>query len=137
MATVKSYEDLQVWQRAMQLVEHVYALTEIFPSKENFRLTDQLCRAVVSVPSNIAEGSKRHTTREYARFVGIAQGTLAEVETQLIIAKRLAYIDDNRFQPVIDSANEVGRLLGGLYNALERKLTETPSPSLAPALAPI
>lgn len=135
--TVKSYEDLEVWQKSMELVERIYCVTENFPKKEQYRLVDQLCRAAVSVPSNIAEGSKRHTTREYARFVGIAQGSLAEVETQLLIAKRLSYIDDNTFLPVIELTREIGRRLGGLYNALERKIIDNVSSStLTPALAP-
>jgi len=131
---IKSYQDLRVWNLSMELVEMIYHLTEKFPAKEKYRLVDQLCRAVVSVPSNIAEGSKRHTTREYARFVGIAQGSLAEVETQLLIAKRLVYINENEFTATETVTNEIGKLLGGLFSALERKANQSPLP-LTPTLA--
>ncbi len=120
----------------MVLVEMIYRITDNFPKKEQYRLIDQLCRAVISVPSNIAEGSKRHTTKEYMRFVGISQGSLAEVETQIIIAKRLGYIDEATYLSIMDVSNEIGRLLGGLFNALEKKL-DTYTPTLTPTLTPV
>ena len=88
------YRELIVWQKAMELVEVVYRLMRAFPATERFRLCDQLGRAVVSIPSNIAEGNGRETKSEYARFLGIARGSLYETETQLEIAKRLGYVDD-------------------------------------------
>ena len=94
MSMVKGYKDLIVWQKAMELVEVVYRLMRVFPKDERFRLCDQLGRAVVSIPSNIAEGNGRESKTEYARFLGIARGSLYETETQLEIAKRLGYIDD-------------------------------------------
>jgi four helix bundle protein len=121
-AMIKSYEDLDVWQRAMQLVEKIYRLTENFPRKEQYRLVDQLCRAAVSVPSNIAEGSMRHTTKEYIRFVGIAQGSLAEVETQVMIAHRLGYLELGIFDDAIQTARNVGKMLNALSQALIRKV---------------
>lgn len=89
-----SYKELIVWQKAMVLVERVYQLMRAFPVVERFRLCDQLSRAVVSIPSNIAEGYGRGTAVEYARFLGIARGSLYEVETQLEIARRLGYTHD-------------------------------------------
>ena len=91
---IRDYRDLIVWQRAMELVEVVYRLMKLFPPDERFRLCDQLSRAVVSIPSNIAEGNGRESKSEYARFLGIAKGSLYETETQLEIARRLGYIDD-------------------------------------------
>ena len=119
---IRSYEDLKVWQLAMELVELVYMVTEKFPKKEQYRLVDQLCRASVSVPSNIAEGSMRHTTREYIRFVGIAQGSLAEVETQVMIAKKLGFLEENDYLNIMNVASDVGKMLNGLRSSLMRKI---------------
>ena len=88
------YRELIVWQKAMELVELVYRLMRAFPSAEKFRLCDQLGRSVISIPSNIAEGNGRESKSEYARFLGIARGSLYETETQLEIAKRLGYVTD-------------------------------------------
>lgn len=120
--TIKSYEDLKAWQCAMALLEKTYHVTENFPKKEVYRLVDQMCRAAVSIPSNIAEGSMRHSTRDFVRFIGIAQGSLAELETQIMIASRLKYIDDVVYHDTFESAQEVGRLLSGLYVALRKKI---------------
>jgi len=91
----RDYRDLIVWQQSMKLVEVVYQLMKDFPKEERFRLSDQLGRAVVSIPSNIAEGNGRETKSEYARFLGIARGSLYETETQLEIAHRLGFVDDH------------------------------------------
>lgn len=132
---VQSCEDLRVWQLSIQLVEMVYLLTDRFPKKEQYRLVDQMCRAAISIPSNIAEGSKRHTTREYIRFVGIARGSLAELEPQMLIARKLNYISQEEFISARALTDEIGKLLGGLSLALERKIEQNSSaPTLAPAL---
>ena len=91
---VRGYKELIVWQKAMELVEVVYRLMREFPKEERFRLCDQLGRAVISIPSNIAEGNGRESKTEYARFLGIARGSLYETETQLEIAQRLGYVSD-------------------------------------------
>jgi len=122
MSKIRGYEDLKVWQQAMELVEMIYIATENFPKKEQYRLVDQLCRAVVSVPSNIAEGSMRHTTKEYIRFVGIAQGSLAEVETQIMISKKLNYLEESYYLQIMNVASEVGKMLNGLNYSLSRKI---------------
>src|SRR6476619_4506190 len=87
------YQELIVWQRAMDLVTRVYEATETFPQKELFGLTNQIRRAAVSVPSNIAEGQGRNTTADYLRFLSIARGSLQELETQILIASRLRYME--------------------------------------------
>ena len=89
-----SYKELIVWQKAMMLVELIYRHIRMFPSDERFRVCDQLSRAAVSVPSNIAEGYGRGTPVEYARYLGIARGSLYEVQTQLEIAVRLGFIEE-------------------------------------------
>ena len=112
----RDYRDLIVWQKAMELVKMVYRLMRNFPSDERFRLCDQLSRAVISVPSNIAEGNGRESKSEYARFLGIARGSLYETETQLEIAKRLGYIDD--LSEVLNLTSEIARMLISIMSKL-------------------
>ena len=89
---ISSYKDLIVWQKSILLVKHVYKLTSIFPSEEKFGLISQLHRAAVSVPSNIAEGQARRTTGDFIHFISNAEGSLAEIETQLIIVVELGFV---------------------------------------------
>jgi four helix bundle protein len=117
---VKNYQELVVWQRAMDLVEDVYRLSKQFPREELYALTSQIRRAVVSVPSNIAEGQGRRTTLDFLRHLSIAYGSLREVETQILIAQRLKYITKAHGEVGMDRAGEVGRLLNGLMSALEK-----------------
>jgi four helix bundle protein len=118
--SVRRYQDLIVWQKAMDLALMVYEATEIFPQIEVFGLTNQLRRAAVSIPSNIAEGQGRETTRDFLRFLGIARGSLQELETQLILASRLRYIDETGKGALFEVAEETGRLLSGLMKSLAR-----------------
>ena len=106
---VKGYRDLIVWQKAMELVDVVYQVMKSFPVDERFRLCDQLSRAVISIPSNIAEGNGRESKSEYARFLGIARGSLYETETQLEIAKRLGYVAD--ISEILTLTTEIRRML--------------------------
>lgn len=116
MAAVKSYKELIVWQKAMQLVRMVYDETDHFPKVERYALADQLIRAVVSVPSNIAEGFGRQTDRDFAHFLSQARGSLFEVETQLLIAKDRGYINSmDALSPLIE---EIGKMLNGLISKL-------------------
>lgn len=94
MNIVNSYKDLLVWQQAIDLTVNIYALTSNFPKSELFGLASQIQRAAISVPSNIAEGHARDSTKEYLRFISIALGSLAEVETQLVIANKLQFLND-------------------------------------------
>ena len=113
---VKSYKELIAWQKGMELVRRVYALTKNFPKVEQYRLVDQLTRAVVSVPSNIAEGFGRSTNKDFAHFVVQARGSLFEVETQLIIANELGFIGDITID--IEGVAELGKVLNGLIRSL-------------------
>ena len=112
----KDFRELIVWQKAMEMVTDIYRATQAFPADERFGLTSQLRRAAVSVPSNIAEGQGRLTRGEFRQFLGNAKGSLAEVETQLMIARNLSYLADP--QPLLEQAAEVARLLNGLLRSL-------------------
>jgi four helix bundle protein len=114
----KSYRDLAAWQRAMELVEGVYQATQRWPREEISGLTNQVRRAVVSIPSNIAEGQGRRNPREFIRFLNIATGSLHEVETQLLIAERLHYLDKNSCVTLLELSAETGRIINGLLRSL-------------------
>ena len=121
---IDSYRDLDVWQHAMELVEKVYAISKNFPADERFGLGAQLRRAAVSIPSCIAEGNVRHTTRDYLRFVSIAAGSTAEVETQVLLAKRLGFTDSELAKDVLEHCNRVGRMLNRLRQSLKARLED-------------
>ena len=114
----RGYRDSLAWERAMELVKAIYALTASFPASERFALTDQLRRAAVSVPSNIAEGYGRATTGEYVQFLGHARGSACEIETQLLLAHSLGYGDENRIAEAQRLCAEVGRLLTSAMRVL-------------------
>lgn len=118
---VTSYRDLVVWQKAMALVSAVYELTRAFPDSERFGLTSQIQRAAVSIPSNIAEGQGRLATKEFRQFLGIARGSLKELETQLLISIDLGYAAAEDINACLELADEIGRMLNALIKALERK----------------
>ncbi len=113
-----SYRDLTVWQKAMDLSVEVYRVSALFPRDERFRLTSQITRAATSVPANIAEGNARGTRKEYAQFVSIARGSLAETETFLLLALRLGYVTEDSTAPVLALATEVGKMLNTLRSRL-------------------
>jgi four helix bundle protein len=123
---VNSYRDLKVWQLSMRLVEEVYVLTGQFPKAEVYGLSSQLQRSAVSVPSNIAEGHARDSTKEYLRFISISLGSLAELETQFYLAQRLNYIAENCLTNILEITSEVGRMLRGLQKSLKDKLAPSP-----------
>src|SRR5262245_48192872 len=115
----KNYRDLIAWQKAMDLVEMVYKVTGQIPREELYGLTNQLRRAVVSIPSNIAEGQGRNSTNDFKRFLIIRHGSLREVETQILIAERLHYLSRAQIEPLMYLTSEVGRLINGLINSLD------------------
>ncbi len=121
MSVVRDYRDLIVWQKAMDLVEAIYRATGTFPRDEIYGLISQLRRAAVSIPSNIAEGNGRNTTRDYLNFLGMAYGSVKEVETQVLIAERLRYIDSDQAGQLVAITEEVARLISGLTNSLKQK----------------
>lgn len=107
------------WQLAVAASIEVYRLTKPFPADERFGLTQQLRRAAVSVPSNIAEGYGRGSRQDYARFLRVARGSLYEVETQLLIAVRLGYLGDDAYRDIRAQLAEAGRVLAGLIRSIE------------------
>jgi four helix bundle protein len=119
---LKSYRDLDVWQKAMNWVELVYRLSASFPKSEQFGLTSQLRRACISVPSNVSEGAERRGTKEYIQFLGIAQGSLAEAETLIELAARLNYLSNEARVDLLDRTAEIGRMLHGLIRSLEARI---------------
>jgi four helix bundle protein len=117
---VKHYQELIVWQKAMNLAEEVYKISRNFPREEIYGLTSQLRRAAISIPSNVAEGQGRRTTADFLRHLSIAYGSLLELETQVLIAARLSYLTKEKCQDIMKLAAEVGRLLNGLMSSLAR-----------------
>ena len=112
---MQKFRDLKVWQRSHQLTLNIYGLTSKFPSEERFGVTSQLRRAAVSVPSNIAEGSKRRQPRDYAHFLNIAEASLAETEYLLILSRDLGYLSDEENSKVFPEVDEISRMLNALY----------------------
>jgi four helix bundle protein len=121
MATVKGYRELVVWQKSMGLAEEVYTTTNSFPKSELYGLTSQMRRAVISIASNIAEGQGRNSTGEFIQFLGIAKGSVAEIETQLELACRLQMLSSVETLRLTNQANEIGRMLTGLIAKLRTK----------------
>lgn len=115
---IDSYRDLIVWQKAMDFADEVYSLSKHFPKEEMYALTSQIRRAVVSIPSNIAEGKGRHAIAEYLHFLSIAQGSLAEVETQIFLAIRFGYITKELSIKAFEVSGEVSRMLSSLRSKL-------------------
>lgn len=116
---IKSYRDLHAWQRAMDFVTAVYQATAKFPRDEIYGLTSQLRRSAVSVPSNIAEGNGRQSTRDFINFLSIAYGSLNEAQTQIVIAHRLGYLTADE-----TLSHEISRLINGLTRSLGQKLEQ-------------
>lgn len=117
---IRSHRDLIVWQKAMDLVEAIYRATASFPKEETYGLTSQICRAVVSIPANIAEGQGRRLTREYLYFLANARGSILELDTHLEIAHRLDYLEKDTYSRLLEQLQEVGRILNGLMRAVEQ-----------------
>jgi four helix bundle protein len=116
-----NYTDLIAWQKAMGLVEAVYSLSSAFPCAERFGLTAQMRRAAISVPSNIAEGQGRRTAGEFLNHLSVALGSIRELETHAILAERLRFVAWDQITGLLSTAAEVGRLVTGLANSLERR----------------
>lgn len=115
----RPHENLDAWREAMLLVRTVYGITKSFPNEEIFGLTSQIRRSAISVPSNIAEGAGRIGKKDFARFLDIAQGSLSELETQLLIAVDLGYLEAGH--SVFGLSNVVGKLISGLHRSVSRQ----------------
>ena len=117
-ANINSYRDLIVWQKAMDLCEEVYRLARMLPKEELFALSDQLRRAAISIPSNIAEGRGRQSKKEFAHFLSIAQGSVAELETQIFLSFRLNMLQESDILSVLSLCTEVSKMLRALRTRL-------------------
>lgn len=115
---IRSFRDLRVWQGGIEIVQAIYAITGSFPRHELYGLSSQIQRAAVSIPSNIAEGHARESTKEYLQHISIAQASVAEVETQLEIAKSLGYISNDHCDALSNQLSQLGKQLYALRNAL-------------------
>jgi four helix bundle protein len=118
----RQFRDLLVWQRSMRLAEQIYSATRSFPREELFGLANQMRRAAVSVPSNIAEGQGRDSAKSFAQFLNQARGSLYELETQLELARNLTMIPEKHAEALLAEAAEIGRMLYGLRSTLRRSI---------------
>ena len=119
MESIKSYRDLIVWQKSMDLVTEVYRITKTFPKEELYVLVPQMRRAAISIPSNIAEGYTRKSKKEYIQFVQTAFGSATELETQMLIAQKLDYLSKIDSNKLFADVQEVLRMLNGLLKSLK------------------
>lgn len=124
----KHYRDLLVWQKAMTLAKGVYGLTAKFPADERFGLVSQMRRAAISVPSNLAEGQARHGTREFLQFLSHASGSLAELETQLLLSLGMKYSVQRDVEDISGLINELQKMIAALRRSLEGSLATRHSP---------
>lgn len=118
---VQSYRDLIAWQKSMQLAREIYRLTELFPRVETYGLTSQMRRAAVSIPSKIAEGHERPSS-DYRQFLGHALGSLMEIETQLLLAEDLGYLEKGRSENLLQRTTELAKILHGLLRSLRIRM---------------
>jgi four helix bundle protein len=134
MGKVDSYQELDVWRHAKDLVKQIYELTQSFPKEEQFGLTNQLRRSAVSIPSNIAEGCGRNHFKDSIQLFFIARGSLYEAETQLMIASDLRYISQTDLEAVLTSVKSCKRLLNGFINYFQKQADSTKSSTLHESL---
>jgi four helix bundle protein len=118
---IRTYRDLIVWQKSIHIVTDIYRVTKHFPKQETFGLVLQIRRSSISVSSNIAEGYSRYSNREFTRFLEIAIGSLAEMQTQLLISLNLEYISETDFKTVTENSREIERMLSSLIRKLKAK----------------
>jgi four helix bundle protein len=114
----RSYQDLEVWKLSIDFVKKVYQVTHNFPTSEKFGLINQIRRAAVSIPSNIAEGQGRNSTKEFKQFLAISLGSLAELETQLIIAKEIEYLTQNGLEALMSPLDRIRKMIKGLSKGI-------------------
>ena len=119
---VTHYQELEVWQAAMELAEACYLATKGFPKEEGFGMTSQIRRAASSIPANIAEGHGRASTREYLNFLSIAKGSLTELETHLLLSQRVGLLTAEQQNALLEMTDKISRMLSGLRKALLKRL---------------
>ena len=119
---VNSCEDLIVWQKAMDLTVEIYRLVKFLPREETYALSDQMRRAVVSIPSNIAEGHGRNSNKEFANFLSVARGSLTELRTQLQICRRLKYFSESESEYAFNLCTEIYKILNAFISKLRPKI---------------
>lgn len=119
MTAIRSYQDLEVWQMGMDLVQDCYAWTRAFPREEQYGLTSQIRRATVSIPANIAEGYGRDMTGSFVQFLRVAQGSVRELETHLLVSARLEFISRDALAQPLNSAERISKMLRSLIRKLE------------------
>jgi four helix bundle protein len=124
--SIKSYRDLLVWQKGIDLVVEAYRLTSSFPKTETYGLVSQIRRAATSIPANISEGFGRGSRKEYVQFLTVAQGSLKELETHFIVAERLSYLATTQTTKLLSQTDELGRMLGSLIRKLRVPPSTTP-----------
>jgi four helix bundle protein len=112
--TMRPHQKLEAWSKAIELVKDIYRSSEQFPKEERYGLTGQIRRAAVSIPANLAEGAGRRSQKEFAHFLSNSQGSASELETELIIAKRLGYLNEATFARLMQQLERIGRLITGL-----------------------
>ena len=119
MTGSRSYRDLTVWKKSMDLAEMIYSCTRSFPKEEQYGITSQMRRAGTSIPANIAEGQARNNPGEFRQFLGIAKGSLAELETWIMLCERLVYLDSVSSEKLLNCCEEIQKLLAGLQKSLK------------------
>ena len=117
---IKNFHELIVWQKAMDLTILVYQITKKLPKEEMYSLTNQIRRAAVSIPSNIAEGQARHSIKEFTQYLSIAKGSKAELETQLILCQKIGYLTDSELSEIKHLLTEIGKMLTTLVAKLRK-----------------
>jgi len=118
MTGIITFKDLDIWKLGIKLVKEIYTITNDFPSSEIYGLTNQMRRCAVSVPSNIAEGFRRKYSKEFSRFLNIALGSLAELETQLVIAKEIGFLKSDTDKDILEQIDHVSRMITNLLKKL-------------------
>jgi four helix bundle protein len=119
---MKTHKDLEVWKKAIEMVTKIYTITRTFPKEELYGLTNQMRRSAVSVPSNIAEGSGRDSSKELLHFLCFATGSLSELETQIIIAHNLGYLNNDQKQDIDTILSNIFKLISGLTQSIKKKI---------------
>lgn len=119
MEKIKSFKQLKIWQKGIEIVKDIYTLTKQFPKEELYGIPSQMRRSAISMPSNIAEGFKRYHSKEYSQFLHIVLGSAAELETQLIIAKELGFINEEKLNDISEKLDHISKMISSLLNKLK------------------